>query len=270
MECKALPHKQSRLKVFFAGVIGAILFVGAINAVHAVGNEPAFTPSDTVIHLGVEDGWPPYADQYGLGLSTEIVKAAFEAVGQKVKISVKPYARVLSDVEAGHLDGGYNVTRQASTEKRFIFGQSPILTASASFYYEAGSSQDYQTARDIPDDASVASIIDYEYGDIYQSQRQRFNEVSVARQHQIIRMLLAQRVDVGVMFDRVVDYTLSDMNLPANVLSRGAVNHTSDIYVAFSRKNPDSEKYAASLDKGLLKIRKNGVYDALMQGFVAR
>lgn len=271
-QCSAIPLRNSRLKALGAALISVVFvyFMMASDRGHAESATVAKPSSNAVIHLGVEDGWPPYADHNGEGLSTEIVRAAFAAVGQQVIISVKPYARVLRDVEAGHIDGGYNVTRQASTERRFIFGHYPILTANASFYYAADRPQSYQTARDIPSKARVASIIDYEYGDIYESQRERFREVSVARQNQIIRMLLAHRVDVAVMFDRVAEYTLADMNLPADILSRGATTNASDVYVAFSLKNPESKKYAALLDEGLLKIRESGVYENLMQGFVAR
>lgn len=270
--CSAILLRNSRPKAFSAALLclALVYFLLGLISVHAETAKAAKPSSNAIIHLGVEDGWPPYADYQGKGLSTEIVKAAFAAVGQKVVISVKPYARVLRDVEAGHLDGGYNVTRQASTERRFIFGYYPILTANASFYYAADRPHAYQTARDIPSKARVASIIDYEYGDTYESQRERFREVSVARQNQIIRMLLAHRVDVAVMFDRVVEYTLVDMNLPPDILSQGAVINASDVYVAFSLKNPESKKYAALLDEGLLKIRESGVYENLMQGFVAR
>ncbi|WP_216097219.1 substrate-binding periplasmic protein [Pseudomaricurvus albidus] len=261
-------HRNSALKDFIVGLFGVVslCFLVGVDRAHAEAMAQTNSSPNSVIHLGVEDGWPPYANERGQGLSTDIIKAAFAVMGQEVTISVMPYARVLRDVEAGHLDGGYNVTRQTSTEKRFIFGQFPILTASASFYYAADRPKVYQTARDIPSEARVASIIDYEYGNTYESQRERFNEVSVARQQQVIRMLLAHRVDVGVMFDRVVEHTLAEMNLPADILTRGAVNHTSDIYVAFSLKSPEAKKYAALLDQGLLKIRENGVYDKLMQG----
>lgn len=262
-------------------VCAAIVICAGVTIAHAESTQKTKTPANTApaatkveVCLGVEDSWRPYANKQGKGLSTDIVKAAFAAVGQKVSISVRPYARVLRDLEAGILDGGYNVTRQASTEKRFVFGQHPILTASASFYYASNTSdytadpaKSYATAKDIPNKARVASIIDYEYGDVYESQRKRFQEVRVVRQQQIIRMLLAHRVDVGIMFDRVAEYTLADMKLPESVLSRGAVNHTSDIYVAFSRKSPNAEKYAVLLDKGLEEIRANGVYDDLMRQF---
>ncbi|WP_460853874.1 substrate-binding periplasmic protein [Pseudomaricurvus hydrocarbonicus] len=247
------------------------------------------------IVIGVEDSWPPFADEQGQGISTDIVKAAFASVGQPIKLMVMPYARVLRETEAGVIAAGYNVTRQASTQQRFIFGKTPILRASASFYYSNATSlvdrspeqefidstteqaltpgdstssdippKNYASAKEIPDGERVALILGYEYGDTYEAQHTRFREYRVARQKQIIRMLLAGRVDMAVLFDRVATHTMEELGLPENVLRRGAQNHVSEIYVAFSREHPESEKYAAMLDLGLENIKNSGVYDAIM------
>lgn len=218
-----------------------------------------------VLRIGVEDSWPPYADAQGRGLSTNIVQAAFAAIGLQVIIEAKPYARVLRDLEAGLLDAGYNITRQASTENRFVFGSEPILTATVSFYYSPTAIHEYHSVTDVPTGTSIASIIDYEYGDLFESQRHRYQEYKVMRQSQIILMLMAKRVDAGVLYDRVAEYTLDMMDLPESSLVRGARIHTSDVYVAFSRQNPRSQEYAALLDQGLRTIRENGVYDQLIQ-----
>jgi len=51
-------------------------------------------------------------------------------------------------------------------------------------------------------------------------------------------MLLANRLEMAVMFDQVAAYTLKGMGLDADVLRQGFVNHRSAIYVVFSRKRP--------------------------------
>ena len=62
--------------------------------------------------LLVEDSWPPYARPDGKGLSNSIVRHAYRAVGLEPRIEVRPYARVLAEVEHGQADGCFNVTRQ--------------------------------------------------------------------------------------------------------------------------------------------------------------
>lgn len=257
------------LVLLLATLIGYGCWSGVVLAAEpqpvAASVEPEPAPARRpVLRIGAEDSWPPYVDGLGQGLSTDIVKAAFAAVGVEVTIEAKPYARVLRELEAGQLDAGYNVVPQTSTEPRFIFGEVPLLTATVSFYYVPNAVKPYQSVADIPTGTTIASIIDYEYGDQYEAHRSRFREYKVMRQSQIIRMLVGGRVEVAVLYDRVAAYTLNRMELPPDTLVRGALHQTSDVYVAFSRKNPRSKEYAALLDEGLRIIRKNGVYDQIL------
>lgn len=217
------------------------------------------------IVLGVENSWPPYADAMGQGISTDIVRAAFAAVNQPVEIRVRPYARVLREVSAGLLSGGYNVTRQSTTEQRFVFGKSPLLMASASVYYAPDHVADYQSHSQWPDNLRIGVIIGYEYGDAYERHRHRFKEYRVNHQQQLVRMLLAGRIDIAILFDRVAQYTLAEMGLSEDQLVRGMDNHFSDIYVVFSREDPNALRNADLLDAGLKRIKDQGAYADIIQ-----
>ncbi|MYM62990.1 transporter substrate-binding domain-containing protein [Pseudomaricurvus sp. HS19] len=225
---------------------------------------PAFADKQPLT-LGIEDSWPPYANSKGQGISRNLVEAAMEAVEHPVEFVVKPYARVLRDVESGLLDGGFNVTRQASTEARFLFGQEPLLKASASYYFAPGKALPVESPAQIPAGTRIALILDYEYGNDYEQERLRLLEYRVASQRQIIKMLLAGRVDMAIMFDEVLECTLTQMELPADALKRGAVNHVSDIYVAFRRDDEQSQAHAEMLDEGLQRIHRQGRYTQLAE-----
>lgn len=118
----------------------------------------------------------------------------------------------------------------------------------------------YTSIADIPDNASIGVIIDYEYGDIYDQHKHRFNEIKVLLQSQIIHMLQLDRIDGAIMFDDVANHTLKTMNLAEDTISKGFLNHTSDVYVAFSKSNKSSVEFANLLDQGLLNIKNNGQY----------
>jgi polar amino acid transport system substrate-binding protein len=214
------------------------------------------------ITLAVEDSWPPYANAYGEGISTDLITRALESVGVTLNLKVYPYARVLDEVIKGKVDGGFNVTRQKSREDKFIFGEQPTMVAAASFYFPKNShaAEKYSSIADIPDGASIGVIIDYEYGDIYDEHRHRFNEIKVPLQSQIIHMLRLNRIDAAVMFDTVASHTLKTLNLSQDSITKSFLNHTSDIYVAFSKSNKDSRKFAKLLDQGLINIKNNGQY----------
>ncbi len=217
------------------------------------------------IHLAVENSWPPFANEHGQGLSTSLVTRAFSEVGVTTKISVVPYARALSGTQAGIYDGCYNVTRQSSTESIFYFGKSPILQASASFYYRQGDAFPYDTIEDIVDNTKIGLIRGYEYGDVYEQHKGRFVETRVGQQQQLIAMLNMERFKTIIMFDRVAVFNVENMNLK-NGISKGFINHTSDIYVAFSKEFSQWEFYAKKLDEGIAILKKKGLYEKIMKG----
>jgi len=216
--------------------------------------------------LAVEDSWPPYANAYGEGISTDIVKQALESVGVSLNLKVYPYAQLLEEMHKGLIPGGYNVTRQTSREKKLLFGNEPILNATASFYFPLNNekSKHYKSIYDIPDGSTIGVITDYEYGDIYEKQKHRFKEIKVSQQTQIINMLRRGRIDGAIMFDTVANYTLDSMELSRNSIEKGFLNHISEVYVAFSKTHKDSHIYAEILDKGLSKIKNNGQYQKIM------
>ena len=225
----------------------------------------AAPPSSVV--LAVEDSWPPYAGPNGQGIATDIIEKALAEVGIRLFTKVLPYARVLDEVERGLVVGGYNVTRQDSTNQLFLFGQQAILTASASLYFSANNVQakQYNTISDIPKGTRMGLIIDYEYGDLFEQHRDKFEEVRVSSQEQIINMLRLGRIDSAILFDAVASYTLKSMKLSEDTILKGPINHTSNIFVAFSRSHKQAKYFSDKLDQGLVKIKKSGQYSELLR-----
>jgi polar amino acid transport system substrate-binding protein len=223
----------------------------------------AVTLNARPIIIGAEDSWPPYSDRNGQGISTNIIQAAFAKSGEVPEIHVRAYARVLQEIKTGKLDAGYNVTRQASTEKNFIFGDEPLFKANA-YWYFFNSNKTYASIEAIPNNTKVGVIIDYEYGDAYEKQRQRFIEIKVARQSQLIKMLQQGRIEAALMFEEEANHTLKELGLAESTIQRGFLNHTSDIYLAFSRQHPASAERAKLFDKGIRELKKTGEYQKLL------
>ena len=207
------------------------------------------------IVLAAENSWPPYSDKNGDGISKDIIQAAYSSVNVKVEFISVPYARALKMTELGQVDGAFNVTKQKSTIEIFNFGKTPIFQATASFYYHNDSVNDYASVNEIPEGISVGVIIGYEYGDNYEKNKNRFSEVSVTNQTQLIELLRKKRIDVAIMFDEVVKSKLKKMGLHLNDIKKGQINHKSDIYVAFS-KSKDTKNAIKLLDQGLVNIKR--------------
>lgn len=211
---------------------------------------PSVVAAEYRVRLAVENSWPPFSNETGDGISKDIIQRAFDHVGVDVEFVVVPYARALYLAQLGKVDGAFNVTKQKSTTDKFAFGKVPILQVKASFYYPKESSLNFNTVGDIPSGTSIALILDYEYGELYENSRSRFNEVRVSSQKQIIKLLQLGRVDMAIMFDDVAAYYLSELKLNKNDIKQGNINHTSDIYVAFNKRK-ELNDVILLLDEGL-------------------
>ena len=67
------------------------------------------------------------------------------------------------------------------------------------------------------------------------------------------------------MFDKVAAYTLHELDLSVDSIDKSFLNHTSDIYVAFSLKRTSSSYHAKLLDQGLRLLRETGEYQILVE-----
>lgn len=224
----------------------------------------AATQDAVYVHLGAENSWPPYSNDQGQGISTDLINAAFANSGVIPRFQVLPYARVLHDLASGKIDGGFNVSRQATTENKYIFGKVPLLRVKAYWFFMAGTHRTIKSFNDLPDKFRVGVIRDYEYGDDYEIHRHRFSEIQVSQQSQIMRLLKQGRIDAGIMFEREADYVMQQMQLNSSLFDKRFLNHEGDVYVAFSHKSPRARWMAQQLDKGLLLLKETGEYDRIL------
>lgn len=215
------------------------------------GSYQCLAESKRHIVLAVEDSWPPYSNENGDGISKEIVQRALNKAGYSVDFIAVPYARALLMTERGEVDGCFNVTKQADTQRRFDFGKEKLLSAAASYFYPHNSELAIHSPSDIPKRTTVALIIGYEYGDEYERIRQDVVEVRVSTQKQIIGLLKRNLVDMAIMFDEVAFYNLDQLGMEHKDLKKGRINHISDIYVAFSKNRGDLSQVKSDFDQQL-------------------
>lgn len=220
------------------------------------------TPA-TLIRIAAEDNWPPFSDHQGRGLSEQLVKAAFATQGYQISTLVVPYARALYSTRQGDTDACWNVTRQHNTEQEFILHKIPLFTADSSFYYYQ-QPQPYRSVSEIPDNAVVGVILGYEYGDLYEQHKHRFHLVQVSTHTQLIGLLDSGKLDLALFFDDVLRYYLQQEGIKAQNIQRGQLNYRSEIYLAFSKDNPQSSKRAEALDAGITELKESGAYQQLL------
>lgn len=240
------------------------LLIWPVSAVSQDDRTSADPEPARLIRIAEEDNWPPFSDHQGQGLSEQLVKAAFATQGYQITTVVVPYARALHFTSQGDTDACWNVTRQQNTEQNFTLHSIPLFTADSSFYYYRHS-QPYASVAQIPNGTVVGVILGYEYGDLYEQHKHRFKLVEVSTHAQLIGLLNTNKLDLAIFFDDVLHYYLQQEGIPAQNLKRGELNHTSEIYLAFNKNDPQSMKRAEALDAGINQLKKSGLYQQLLE-----
>lgn len=224
------------------------------------------TFSQNLINLGMEDSWPPFAFSDGRGYTAQIVKSACEHAKLKCIVNVYPYARLISQIENAKLDGGFNVAKQENRVNQFVFGQEPIVAAISSMY-TLSQNEALKSLKNLPNHFKLGVIRGYEYGDNYETEKSRFKLTVVNNQQQLIKMLIQKKIDGILLYDKVKEYTISQMSLSQNVIHKAFENSISEVYVAF-KKSQKSYEIAKEFDKGLLMIKKNGLYAKILNDHI--
>ncbi|NMH66574.1 amino acid ABC transporter substrate-binding protein [Shewanella sp. SHSM-M6] len=219
-------------------------------------------PQPAKLMLAAEDSWPPFADDQGHGLSHRLIAAALGRRGIRVESLVVPYQRAMMMAEKGNVDGVFNVARQGSTQTRFVFGERPLFTASASFYHKMDKRLAAKDKWSLPKGTMIGIISGYEYGDELAKLTQ-LQLVKVDNQQQLINLLLIGRIHGAIMYDAVAREQLQLMGVADEIVPAFA-NHSSDIFLAFSKQNPAAKTLAQQLDLGLTELQQNGEYDKLL------
>lgn len=214
-------------------------------------------------NLAAEDNWLPYSGTDEKSISHVIIKSAFKSVGVKVKIHSYPYARAQKNVLDGNLDGFFNVSKQPSTQKKFHFGKEPIFKAQASFFYHEKLKFKFSNIKEVPKGTTFVLIRGFEYGKDFEKNKHNFELVYVDSQEQIINMLISNRPAITIMYDEVAKYYLRKIS-GVEKIEKYIPSHTSNIYVAFNKKNPKSKVLSKKLDQGLRELKKTGKYQELL------
>lgn len=223
---------------------------------------PAFGET---LELGAEDAWPPYSNPDGTGMANDIVKAAYQAVGIGVVFNVRPYKRLEAEAKHGKFVGIFSVTRDASKEREFLWGNELLFVSQALYYHHKDRPINAKAVDELRQGERIGVILGYPYGEAF-DRNDRIVKEWVRSYEQNIDKLLANRLDAIVMNDKGAKKLLAEMRLTDQIVP-AFPGMSSPQYVAFSKEHPRAEHYAKKLDEGLRIIKANGVYDRILKRY---
>ncbi|MBC3809133.1 transporter substrate-binding domain-containing protein [Undibacterium seohonense] len=222
---------------------------------------------DSHITLVGEDEWYPYAalkDGRLKGYAVDLIDAAYAAVNVKVHFKSAPYARCLMLVETGQELGCFDSLKDRKLSKTFLFHEEPIFKAEIGIYALASSTEN-QLDFSALHGKRIGVTHGYTYTDEVDNDSGIKREVAPTDLSNL-RKLLRQRSDYSLVYTRVVDYLTNQYasEFKGNIKQVGSISLQA-LYVSFSKQRKDSLRYAALLDQGLRKIKKNGTYQQIEQ-----
>lgn len=243
-----------------------VLFLIAIAA--GVSSLPAQADNAVpTITLVGEDEWYPYSaykDGKLQGLAVDIIEAAYAAVNVKVQFKTAPYVRCMMLAESGQELGCFDSLKDSKLIKIHLFHQEPIFKAEIGIYARADSTESKLGPRALKN-RHVGVTHGYTYSDEVDGDQLILREVAPTDVSNL-RKLLLHRSEYSLVYTRVVDYLVSKH--PAEFKNKirqvGSLSQL-DLFVSFSKRRPESMKFANLLDAGLRKIKKNGVYAEIEQ-----
>ncbi len=219
------------------------------------------------ITLVGEDDWYPYSalkDGKLQGFAVDVIASAYASVDVNVNFKSAPYVRCLMLVETGQELGCFDSLKDSKLNAEFLFHQEPIFKAEIGIYALNDSEDSGLRASDMRG-RRVGLTHGYTYTDVIDKDDSIIREEAPTDLSNL-RKLLLKRSEYSLVYTRVVDYLQSryPKELKGKIKQVGSIT-VDKLYVSFSKKRPESAKYAALLDQGLRKIRSNGQYAKIEQ-----
>lgn len=233
------------------------------------------------VTVGAEDDWYPYSGVVKSagpdggkgsaevqGITIDVVRAAFEAVGITVRYDVMPYARCMALTRTSTLLGCFNTLRHPGIENDYLWHDPPMFKVQYKIYARADSTEQNIRPKDL-EGRRVAVTHAYEYGAEFDT-NDRIVRVFSPRDESNFRMVLRGRADYTVALDintRMLVKRRPDLAGKFRIV--GAVAE-SGVYMVFSRHHPDSKRLMARFEEGLKIIIRSSKVQAIEDAWYSK
>ena len=212
------------------------------------------------------DSWMPYAgtaETKQLGYMTDIAIAALKTQGYTVKYVNRPWARAIEDSRNGKIDG--LVAAYLTDAPGFIFPKKHLGLVRNHIYTMNDSNWTYDGFKSL-ENHTLGLIRGYSYGMsfdryiiTYQKNPDKIQHLFGDDVHErLFKKLKAKRLTSFMEDKTVIQYFLKRNPKFKYIRNASKAITSNALYIAFTPKNPNSQKYADALDKGLDLISKNG------------
>jgi len=202
-------------------------------------------------YVRIEKGQP-------VGFSVDVVRQAFERIGEPLRIDVYPVARAIAYYETGRADGLFTIKPTEARRARMLFTRRPVLKQDFVLFGLRGADTDYVDDLSALAGKTVGVVTGLTYGERFaQAVRAgvlRTDDATTLAQG--FRKLQAGRVDLVISSRAVGLQAVRDLGLEARVEVKGAPVETSYSYLAL--QPGIHEDLARRFDQALDEMQRDG------------
>ncbi len=214
------------------------------------------------------DPWPPFVDPNHpkMGISIEVVSAAFKTQGYEFKHKIIPWARAEDGVKKGIIDILPNTWK---TEKRegYLMYSTPYAFNEVKFIKRKGDTFEYNGLDSLAG-KKVGIMLGYGYSDDFMNAT-TFKRETTSEFISNIKKLDSKRIDLTledeiVARNKITKKTpelLNKIEFTKNFLS------SNGLYVTSGLKNPRHKELIDAFNKGLEEIKSNGTLEKIFKSY---
>lgn len=229
---------------------------------------PCATPvmADEVYRIGAEDDWYPFTalrDGKVQGMSADLVRAAFAASNTRVELVPYPYSRCMEMTRTGQLVACFNTSPDTDIVREYRLPEEPLFSDDILLWARREDARPLADLRQLVGQ-KVAVTIGYEYGAPFDS-LQDIERVEVRRDLNGFRMLAHRRVAYTAAYRGVAAALFAEHAELAGRFEPVATLHRPQLFVSFSRHNPQAELLLSRFDSGMRALHRNGGYRQIVE-----
>lgn len=220
------------------------------------------------------DVWCPYTcdpKSDHPGFMIEIAKEIFGPAGITIDYQNLNWARAITEARDGKISGIVGAAHADAPD--FIFPKMPSGLNSNFFWATKGSSFSYKNSASL-EGMKIGVINSYSYGDEIDKPVSEKNPSYIVVSGEdalmkMIKMTQAGRLNAFVENPFVLGYLLKDNPHLQNEFVPVSKNVVLDqqLFIAFSPKKKDSQRFAEMMTKGMVQLRKNGKLKKILEKY---
>ncbi|KAA8977784.1 transporter substrate-binding domain-containing protein [Halospina sp. K52047b] len=240
---------------------------------------PAWSETDgedlPVITL-VADEWCPFncaPDAESPGILVEIARQALLLEGYRVDYQSMPWRRAIRGVRNGNFHGIIGAGPAETPD--FHFPDQPLAMAHHSLFTLPDNDWTYTSLESLAA-IRLGVIQEYSYGglhdDYIQPNESNNRRLMVLSGNQVlprlIQLLEMGRIDALAAEEKVLEYHYSQEGR-INPLRNAGLAYQEELYIAFSPAKPDGRELADALNRGMTKLREQGMITDILNDYSA-